>query len=218
MKKLYSVILVLALLLPVLSGCQSSNPQATPTNPPSPTQTTAAQTDPVDTQTDPVDTQPVTTAPVVTEPAVKLITLEEAINIALKDAGLTKDQVQDLDAELDRDAGVVHYDVDFEKDNKDYDYEIHAETGEILKAEKPKKATQTSVTTTKKQLTRQEAIDIALKHAGVKSDQVRDLDAELDKDDGTVHYDVDFEADGYDYDYEIHAESGKILKSKKERD
>lgn len=202
MKKLYAVIAVLALLLPVLAGCQSSAPaakQITPTNtlPNTPTSETT---------------------PVVTEPVITMITLDDAIAIALKDADLQRDQVYDLDAELDRDNGAVHYDVDFEKDGKDYDYEIHAETGEILRSEKPKKATATSAEPAKKQLTRQGAIDIALKHAGVKADQVRDLDAELDRDDGATHYDVDFEANGYDYDYEIHAESGKILKSEKDRD
>ena len=67
-------------------------------------------------------------------------------------------------------------------------------------------------------LTREEAIDIALKHAGLNADQVRGLEAELDRDDGRLHYDVDFEAAGYDYDYEIDTATGEILKSQKERD
>jgi len=33
-----------------------------------------------------------------------------------------------------------------------------------------------------------------------------------------VHYEVDFEAGAYEYEYEIHAETGEILKSEKERD
>lgn len=67
-------------------------------------------------------------------------------------------------------------------------------------------------------LTSEDALDIALNDAGLTKDQLRDLDIELDRDDGTLHYNVDFEADGYDYEYEIHAESGKIIKSRKERD
>ena len=79
---------------------------------------------------------PETTAPLVqpTESAAR-ITADEAIAIALKDAKLTKDQVRDLDVELDRDDGVLHYDVDFEKDRNDYDYEIDAATGKILRSE-----------------------------------------------------------------------------------
>ena len=214
MKKLYSFILALALLL-TLAACQNSAPaakQTDPVNTPQPT-TTITETEPI--------TQ---TTPVTTEPAVTLLTLEEAISIALKDAGFTKDQVRDLDVELDRDTGTVHYDVDFEKDGKDYDYEIHAETGKILKKEVPPKTTQTTqttqTTTTQKtqQISRDEAKNIALKHAGLSASQVRDLEVELDRDDGKLHYDVDFEADGYDYDYEIDATTGKILRSQKEKD
>lgn len=203
MKKYYSLLLVLALLLPALAGCQSSEPAAKLTDPPAQPSATAETTLPAD-----VPAQ--TTAPAEN---IKTLTRDEAINIALKDAGLTKDQVRDLDAELDRDAGVLHYDVDFEKDNKDYDYEIHAETGEILKKEIP-----TQASAPQKQLTREDARDIALKHAGFTAEQVRDLEIELDRDDGAVHYDVDFEKEGYDYSYEIDAYSGKILRSEKERD
>lgn len=66
-------------------------------------------------------------------------------------------------------------------------------------------------------ITREEAKTIALRDAAFQESQVRDLQVELDLDDGTVHYDVDFEKDGYDYDYEIDATSGKILRSRKER-
>ncbi len=205
MKKIYGLILTLALLLPVLAGCQSSEPAAKPTDPPAPPQpSVSAQTDaPIQT------TSPVENA--------KTLTRDEAIDIALKDAELTKDQVRDLEAELDRGNGVLHYDVDFEKDNKDYDYEIHAETGQILRKEIP---VQTSAQNPapQKQLTREEAQDIALKHAGFTANQVRDLESELDRDDGKLHYDVDFEKDGYDYSYEIDAATGSILSSEKERD
>ena len=76
------------------------------------------------------------TAPqsVPTEPG--RITKEDAIGIALKDAGLTKDQVKALRAEFDYDDGRPEYDVDFRQGNYEYDYEIHAETGRILSREK----------------------------------------------------------------------------------
>ena len=212
MRKLYALIAVFALLLPALAGCQSSVPATT--NNTETTQTAA---------TAPQDTLPPEASPTET---VDRIAPEEAVNIALKDANLKESQVHDLDVELDRDAGTLHYDVDFEKEDKDYDYEIDAVSGAILKKETPAKAASTTPantdtpkkTTEKKQLTKNEARDVALKHAGLTTSQVRDLEVELDKDDGTIHYDVDFESDGYDYDYEIDAATGKILKSTKERD
>ena len=68
------------------------------------------------------------------------------------------------------------------------------------------------------QIDRTNAGNIALKHAGLDASQVRDLEVELDREGGKTHYDVDFEYNGYDYDYEIDAVSGKILKSRKEKD
>ena len=64
----------------------------------------------------------------------------------------------------------------------------------------------------------EEAKAIALNHAGLNASEVRDLDVELDRDYGTLHYDVDFENGGYDYEYEIDATTGSVLKSRKERD
>ncbi len=210
MKKLYSLLFVAALLLTALTGCQSAGSAVN-----QPEQQITPVPDPTVLQTDPAVSQLLPT-----ETVISMITAEDAIEIALKDAGLEKEDIRDLDAELDYDNGKAHYDVDFEKDDKDYDYEIHAETGKILKKDVPAKAAAASATTTDKpkQITRDEAKSIALNHAGLTASQVRDLEVELDRDDGKAHYDVSFDADGYDYDYEIHAETGKILKSEKERD
>lgn len=60
-----------------------------------------------------------------------LITAEEAQNIALEHAGFSADQVTGLRAEYDLDDGVPVYEVDFRQDRWEYEYEIHAETGEI---------------------------------------------------------------------------------------
>lgn len=67
-------------------------------------------------------------------------------------------------------------------------------------------------------LSKEEARNIALDHAGFKQSQVKGLEVEYDFDDGVPEYSVEFYADGWEYDYEIHAETGKILKHHKERD
>ncbi len=58
----------------------------------------------------------------------------------------------------------------------------------------------------------------ALGHAGFDESAVTDLKVELDTDDGTVHYDVDFKQGGMEYDYDINATTGEIMKSKSEVD
>lgn len=64
------------------------------------------------------------------------ITAEEAQTIALEHAGLTADQVTGLRANFDRDDGIPEYEVEFRQDRWEYEYEIHAETGEILSWDK----------------------------------------------------------------------------------
>lgn len=60
------------------------------------------------------------------------ISKEEALDIALKDAGVTKDSIRDYESELDRELGVLIYDIEFKSGDKEYSYEIHAENGTIL--------------------------------------------------------------------------------------
>ena len=53
---------------------------------------------------------------------------------------------------------------------------------------------------------------------GLASSKVADVDVELDEERGIYHYDVDFKHGGYEYEYEINAVSGEIIKSDKDRD
>ena len=48
--------------------------------------------------------------------------------------------------------------------------------------------------------------------------EVSRLRVEKDYDDGKVKYDVEFQLGRMEYDYEIHAETGKILKAEKDFD
>ena len=51
---------------------------------------------------------------------------------ALEHAGLTEADVTFVHVKLDRDDGRLEYEVEFYKDNTEYDYDIDANTGEIL--------------------------------------------------------------------------------------
>ena len=66
----------------------------------------------------------------------KKIGKTEALEIALTDAGLTKDQVVDIDIELERSAGSAWYEIDFEGGRTEYEYIIDAHSGEILSGRK----------------------------------------------------------------------------------
>ena len=57
---------------------------------------------------------------------------EEAEDIALEDAGFTREEVQKLHTSYESDDGVPQYDVSFRVGEIEYEYEIHADTGKIL--------------------------------------------------------------------------------------
>ena len=57
---------------------------------------------------------------------------KKALNIALKDAGLTREEVTRVEVDLDQDDGRTEYDVEFHKGKKEYNYEIDAYSGKIL--------------------------------------------------------------------------------------
>lgn len=146
-------------------------------------------------------------------------TVDQAKQIAFDHAAVKAADVKDLEVELDNDGGVLHFNISFDAGNYDYDYEIDAYSGKILKDQKEEEkapAETKPAQTTKK--TKAEAKKIAFDHAGVKEANVRDLEIEPDKENGKEIYEVSFESGSYDYEYEIDAYSGKILHSEKERD
>ncbi len=68
------------------------------------------------------------------------------------------------------------------------------------------------------ELTAEEAQSIALEQAGLTAEQVTGLRAEYDLEDGVPLYEVSFRADGWEYEYEIHAQTGKVLSFDRDRD
>ena len=64
------------------------------------------------------------------------ITLDEAKNIALTDAGLDINSVQFTREELEHDNHTLVYELEFFYNNIEYDYEINATTGDIISYDK----------------------------------------------------------------------------------
>ena len=57
---------------------------------------------------------------------------DAALGIALTDAGLARNQVTDVDIELERSVRSAWYEIDFESGWTEYDYKIDAYSGDIL--------------------------------------------------------------------------------------
>ena len=68
-------------------------------------------------------------------------------------------------------------------------------------------------------LTKDEALEKALEHANLKKDQVDFVKkVELDYEHGRKIYEITFYNGGYEYEYDIDAETGKVLKYDKDLD
>jgi len=141
------------------------------------------------------------------------ISREAALKVALDHASLTREQVTDLEVELDLKGGVMVYDVDYDFRGMDYEHIINATTGQIVRC-KHKQHDDDSHTQLKPAFTAQEARDIALAHAKVELANARDLDVELDRKNGLDVYEVEFEAGGLEYEYRINAQTKEIITSK----
>ena len=61
------------------------------------------------------------------------------------------------------------------------------------------------------------AVSIALSNAHVDESLAKNLVCKLDVDDGVKVYEVEFYFNGYEYEYEINAVSGKIIKAEKDK-
>ena len=144
------------------------------------------------------------------------IGLEKSIAVALADAGLKQDQVQNLKGSFDKEDGLEVYDVYFEANGFEYEYTIKAADGTILESE--------IETPDGKIVTAEEARDIglekaktaALTHAGVTEKDVTFTKSKKDSDDGRLVYEFEFVKGSTEYDYEVDAATGSIIAFSKE--
>ena len=147
---------------------------------------------------------------------------DAALEAALKHASLSKNDVRNIDIELDYEYGSMVYEVEFEVGTTtEYEYDINAATGEIVWYEKDSGGNIEqggSAAEGKDSVGKDKAVQTALGHAGLTSSQVTQLEAKLDRDGGKLVYEIEFRSGNYEYEYEIDASSGSIIKSEKDLD
>ena len=131
-----------------------------------------------------------------------------------------------VDPELDE--SPAHYEVEIKSQSgEEFEYKLDAYTGAILES---KREVEDGAETPAVQPSRPEppaavqgigyakAKSIALNHAGVSENEAYDMDIELDDEDGILVYEVEFKSGNMEYDYEINAATGAILKHESELD
>ena len=172
---------------------------------------------------------------------------EKAKAAATEHAGLSASDVSYFETDMDTENGIMVYEVEFKCNGYEYDYDINALTGDIVKYSKEKDNDYTAVQTPSENQTQQsndknstgsftdnaqsqntsqpqakitadKAKEIALSHAEITASDAAFIKAELDYDDGRLIYDIEFVAKNIEYEYEIDADSGKIIDFDKEID
>ena len=133
-----TLILAVLLLMTLLPGCSANRTNSSTTNQQAVTSTTPTQ-DTAATAIPNHTTTPTGQDSVTTSPSSNAITEERAKEIALEHAGFTADQVEQLRVEYEVDDRVPQYDVEFYVDQWEYEYEIHAESGDIISFDKDNK-------------------------------------------------------------------------------
>lgn len=174
------------------------------------------------------------------------IGMDAARSAAEEYAGTTA--VDSVTAEVDPelDESPAHYEVELQTARGEFKYLVDAYTGKVLSGQKDllaavsasnettkpsgqKPASASNETTkpsdqkpapsgTVQDIGYAKAKSIALNHAGLRENQAYDMDIELDDEDGKLVYEVEFKSGNMEYDYEIDAASGAILKHETELD
>lgn len=166
-----------------------------------------------------------------------LVGAAAAQSAALTHAGVKESDTSYLSCHLEYDDGRVEcYEVEFQAGSTQYEYEIGPYDGAVWKAERETRAavpasgttTGTSGTTTgstsgttsgsSSVISAEAAKSAALAHAGVSASNVYEFKCELDRDDGVTLYEVEFKSGGMEYEYEIDATTGAVLKAEQDRD
>lgn len=138
-------------------------------------------------------------------------------------ASTAKMAYSEVDPELDE--SPAHYEVEIRSQTgEEFEYKVDAYTGAILESKREAAdgtevpVVQPSKPAASGDIGYAKAKSVALNHAGVSEGKAYDMDIELDDEDGTLVYEVEFKSGNMEYGYEINAATGAILKHEAEID
>ncbi|MFB4211612.1 PepSY domain-containing protein [Shouchella sp. JSM 1781072] len=133
---------------------------------------------------------------------------EEAENRAKEESGLT--DVKEIELELENEKLI--YKIEFTLHDEDTDIIIDAETGDVLSMDEEME-TPSLESRAESQLSLEEVNTILQSAFG---NDVNVIESELDYDDGVAVYELEAIIDNTEYDIDIHAETGEILKQERD--
>ncbi len=144
---------------------------------------------------------------------------ETAKNAAFTHAGVSAADAAVTKCKLDWEDGRQVYDIEFWVGNTEYDYEIDASSGVVLEAKQEQNGHHGGASAAQQPgsfIGEEAAKSAALTHAGLSADGVGYIRCELDEDDGRWLYEIEFQAGAVEYEYEIDAASGAVVKAEQD--
>lgn len=164
------------------------------------------------------------------------IGVEAAKSAAFAHAGLDASQVTMGEVDFDYEDGRMVYELEFYANGAEYEYDIDASTGAVVKSSQEGGRIQTGSSAgsggnsgcvpsgsgggtaqtgtgggSASDIGSEAALAAALNHAEVSQDQVYDLEVKREYDDGRLEYEIEFKTGGWEYEYTISAADGTIL-------
>lgn len=141
------------------------------------------------------------------------VTIEEAKQIALDRAGATAENAVFTKAHPYEEDGRAVFDMEFYVGTTEYDVDVDIATGEIVDFETEEHA----LVDSNGSITLEAAKQIALAKVGLKEGEATYKEAKLDTEDGRKVYEIELVANGMEYEFDIDAASGAIIKFETEK-
>lgn len=138
---------------------------------------------------------------------------DAAKQAALSHAGVQESAVSRMDVEYDSEDGRMIYEVEFTADGCEYEYEIDAATGEVIRFEKKTDHDDDGDEEKSSYIGKEAAKTKAFAHAGVTASQAKYVEVELH---GSV-YEVEFVVNTTEYEYKINAQTGSVIHYEKDQ-
>ena len=149
--------------------------------------------------------------------------LEKAKETALNHAGFKENEVTFKKVKTDYEDERLVYEIEFYKDGTEYEYDVDAETNEIikfdtdLKKNSKKDDKKKERNSNKNGISIEEAKNIALKHANINKSDAVITKEETDYDDGLYVYEIEYEAGEMEYEFKINADTGEVVEYESEQ-
>ncbi len=207
MKQIFSLGLTAILLIGYLTGCGGKAGGTAPGGPaPSGGQTPPASSVP-ETPAGQGQTPAVSSAPE-GEPAAGEISQDEALAIALANAGVPEGDAYHIKNETDSDNGIPLYDIEFETDYGDYDFEVAMADGRIVGADYEVDEEWLDALGGNPVTAEEAASIVAGKIPGASA---ADVSVREESGDGRGRYEGELFLDGMKYEFEIDPQTGRIF-------